>query len=123
MIAIVIAAAVFMTGAAGGVVASVCVSIGCEDSRSSLYRKPPTRATAATRRLLGWHGPLQASPAGQAPQAVTAARRPGSVRQHVAREQRASGRSSRPASSGRDLRPAGSASTPCYLAADRYPQP
>jgi hypothetical protein len=58
MVTLMILGAVFAAGVVAGVVALVCLSIGREESGSSLYRTPPTRAAAATRRLLGWHGPL-----------------------------------------------------------------
>src|SRR5258708_4397381 len=57
MITFVILAVVFVTGAIAGVIALVCLSIGREESSNSLYHKAPTRGAAATRRLLGWHGP------------------------------------------------------------------
>lgn len=58
MITIMILAAVFAVGAIAGAITLVCLSIGREESESSLYRKAPTRGAAATRRLLGWHGPV-----------------------------------------------------------------
>ena len=82
MITIVILAAVFTFGAIAGVLALVCASIRGEETRNSLSKRPPTRATAATRRLLGWHGTytvpasrsaIPASRPGQHPQ-LTAAR-------------------------------------------------
>jgi hypothetical protein len=57
MIAIVILAAVFVTGMIAGIITLVCLSIGREETKNSLYGKAPTRGAAATRRLLGWHGP------------------------------------------------------------------
>jgi hypothetical protein len=57
MITFVILAVVFMAGAIAGVIALICLSIRREESGNSLYRKAPTRGAAATRRLLGWHGP------------------------------------------------------------------
>jgi hypothetical protein len=53
---IVIALVAFLAGAIVGVIALVCVSIGREDSRKSLADEHPTRAAAATRRVVGWHG-------------------------------------------------------------------
>jgi len=57
MITIVILAAVFVTGMIAGIVTLVCVSISREETKNSLYDMAPTRGAAATRRLLGWHGP------------------------------------------------------------------
>lgn len=57
MTTLVILAAVFVTGAIAGVIALVCLSIGREESSKSLYHAAPTRGSAATRRLLGWHPP------------------------------------------------------------------
>lgn len=57
MITFVILAVVFMAGAIAGVIALICLSIRREESGNSLYRTAPTRGAAATRRLLGWHGP------------------------------------------------------------------
>ena len=57
MITFVILAVVFMAGAIAGIVALVCLSIRREESGNSLYHTAPTRGAAATRRLLGWHGP------------------------------------------------------------------
>ena len=65
MITLMILAVVFTSGAVAGIAALVCLSIGREESRNSLYAGPPTRAAAATRRLLGWHGPIPV-PAGRA---------------------------------------------------------
>ncbi len=48
---------VMVFGATVGTLALVCASIGREESGDTLYRKPPTRSAAMTRRLLGWHGP------------------------------------------------------------------
>jgi hypothetical protein len=56
MITLVILAAVFVSGVIVGVIVLVCASIGREETRNSLYKRPPTRAAATTRRLLGWHG-------------------------------------------------------------------
>lgn len=56
MVTIVILGIVFLCGATVGVLALVCTSIGGEESDDSLYKAPPTRSAAATRRLLGWHG-------------------------------------------------------------------
>jgi hypothetical protein len=50
-------AAVFAFGAIAGVLALVCASIRGKETRNSLSKKPPTRATAATRRLLGGTAP------------------------------------------------------------------
>jgi len=69
MITLMILAVVFTSGAVAGIVALVCLSIGREESRSSLYARPPTRGAAATRRLLGWHGPAQAQ-AGRAAEQI-----------------------------------------------------
>ena len=57
MITLVILAAVFMAGAIAGVIALICLSVRREESGNSLYSEAPTRGAAATRRLLGWHGP------------------------------------------------------------------
>ena len=57
MITFVILTVVFMAGAIAGTVALVCLSIRREESGTSLYHTAPTRGAAATRRLLGWHGP------------------------------------------------------------------
>jgi hypothetical protein len=57
MLTFVILAVVFAAGVIAGIIALVCMSIRREESGNSLYRKAPTRAAAATRRLLGWHGP------------------------------------------------------------------
>jgi hypothetical protein len=57
MLTFVILAVVFAAGVIAGIIALVCLSIRGEESGNSLNRKPPTRAAAATRRLLGWHGP------------------------------------------------------------------
>jgi hypothetical protein len=56
VITIVTLAAVFTSGAIAGVITLVCMSIRGEETRNSLYKRPAKRATAATRRLLGWHG-------------------------------------------------------------------
>jgi len=56
MITIVILAAVFVTGMIAGTIA-LGVNIGREETKNSLYYQAPTRGAAATRRLLGWHGP------------------------------------------------------------------
>ena len=55
MITVVALTVVFLAGAIAGVLALVCASIGREESRNSLNKRPPTRAAAATRRLVGWH--------------------------------------------------------------------
>jgi hypothetical protein len=55
MVTVVVLAVVFLTGGIVGVLALVCASIGREESLNSLGKKPPTRAAAATRRLVGWH--------------------------------------------------------------------
>jgi hypothetical protein len=55
MIAIVVLAVVFLAGAIAGVLTLVCASIGREESLNSLDKRPPTKAAAATRRLVGWH--------------------------------------------------------------------
>lgn len=60
MMTVVILAALFTGGVVTGIVGLVCVSIGREESGNSLYRKPPTAGAAATRWLLGWHGPVRA---------------------------------------------------------------
>jgi hypothetical protein len=56
MVTFAILAVVFLSGAVAGVIVLVCASIRHEDSRNSLYATPPNRATAATRRLVGWYG-------------------------------------------------------------------
>jgi len=66
MITIVILVAVFVTGMIAGIVTLVCVSISREERKNSLYDKAPTRGAAATRRLLGWHGPASHATTGQA---------------------------------------------------------
>ncbi len=55
IVALVVLAVVFLAGAIAGVLILVCASIGREESLSSLNKRPPTRAAAATRRLVGWH--------------------------------------------------------------------
>jgi hypothetical protein len=54
MITIAILAATFLTGTMAGVILLVCASIGREEASHSLLRKPPSRAAAATRRLVGF---------------------------------------------------------------------
>ncbi len=56
MTTVAILAVVFLTGAITGILVLVCTSISREETGSSLSKKPPTRAAATTRRLLGWHG-------------------------------------------------------------------
>lgn len=55
MFTIIVLAVVFLAGGIVGVLALVCASIGREESLNSLDKKPPTRAAAATRHLVGWH--------------------------------------------------------------------
>ena len=73
MITIVILAVVFMAGVIAGIVALVCLSIRREESDNSLYRPAPTRGAAATRRLLGWHGPATGLADAQPRRQLTAA--------------------------------------------------
>lgn len=73
MITIVILAVVFVAGAIAGIVALVCLSIHREESSNSLYRPAPTRGAAATRRLLGWHGPATSLADAQARRQLTTA--------------------------------------------------
>jgi hypothetical protein len=54
MITIAILVATFLTGTIAGAIVLICVSIGREESRHSLMHKPPTRAAAATRRVVGF---------------------------------------------------------------------
>ena len=56
MIVIAILAATFAVGAIGGVFVLACVCIAREESSSSLLDTPPTRAAAATRRMVGMRG-------------------------------------------------------------------
>jgi hypothetical protein len=81
MITIVILAAVFITGMTAGIITLASLSIRREETRNPLYGKAPTRGTAATRRLLGWHGPAShdttansVTSAPQRPQLTTATR-------------------------------------------------
>lgn len=80
MVSCIILAVVFMAGAIAGVIALICLSIRREESGNSLYRNAPTRGAAATRRLLGWHGPASHNVRAQAvtsatpqPELITAA--------------------------------------------------
>lgn len=56
MVTVIVLGIVFLSGTTAGILALVCTSIGSEESDDSLYKPPPTKAAAATRRLLGWHG-------------------------------------------------------------------
>lgn len=56
MITITILAVVFIAGVITGIVALLRVGIAREENDRSLNRRPPTRAAAATRRVVGWHG-------------------------------------------------------------------
>lgn len=53
MITIVIAASAFLAGAIAGVIALLRAGIAREESDHSLLGDPATRATAATRRVVG----------------------------------------------------------------------
>jgi len=58
MIIITILAVAFIAGVIAGIVALLCASIAREDDDKSLMCRPPTRAAAATRRIIGWHGSM-----------------------------------------------------------------
>jgi len=55
MITVIVLAVVFIAGAATGIGVILRLGIRREESDYSLYRKPPTRSAAVTRRILGWH--------------------------------------------------------------------
>jgi hypothetical protein len=55
VIIIIILAVVFMVGLIVGIVGMVLLGIAHEESDRSLLDEPPTRAAAATRRLVGWY--------------------------------------------------------------------
>jgi hypothetical protein len=61
MITITILAVVFIAGVITGIVALLRVGIAREEADRSLLRQPPTRAAAATRRVVGWHGSTPAN--------------------------------------------------------------
>jgi len=54
MITIATLAATLLTGAIAGAIVLICASITREESNHSLFRKPATRASAATRRIVGF---------------------------------------------------------------------
>ena len=58
MITIAILAAATISAAIAATVVLLQLGIAREESDSSLHGEPATRAAAATRRIVGWHGPL-----------------------------------------------------------------
>jgi hypothetical protein len=61
MLIMTIVAATFIVGVIVGAIALICASITREDDAKSLMLPPSTRVTAATRRIVGWHGSTPAN--------------------------------------------------------------
>ena len=59
MITIMILIATFIAGAIAGIIALLRLGIAREECDKSLLDEPPTRAAAATRRIVGWYGSPQ----------------------------------------------------------------
>jgi len=55
VIIIIILGVVFIAGVIAGIVAMVLLGIAHEEADRSLLDEPPTRAAAATRRMVGWY--------------------------------------------------------------------